>query len=64
MKSSYFAYVAFVGVLSFLMLFIVDRERKVGLDRLAEYGTPHSALDTDPDLKLVSTHSPYMRTER
>jgi hypothetical protein len=65
MKSSYFAYVAFVGVLSFLMLFIVDRERKVGLDRLAAYRTtPHSALDADPDLKLVSTNSPYMRTER
>ena len=53
MKPSYFAYVAFVGVLSFLMLFIVDRERKVGLDRLAAYRTPHSALDADPDLKLV-----------
>jgi hypothetical protein len=64
MKPSYFAYVAFVGVLSFLMLFIVDRERKVGLDRLAAYRTPHSALDADPDLKLVSTQSPYMRTER
>ena len=64
MKPSYFAYVAFVGVLSFLMLFIVDRERKVGLDRLAAYRTPHSALDPDPDLKLVSTQSPYMRTER
>ena len=63
MKRSYFAYVAFVGVLSFLMLFIVDRERKAGVERIAEYQVPRSALE-DPSLKQMSTHSPYMRTER
>ena len=44
MKSAYFAYLAFVGVLSFLMIFIVDRERKAGVERIAEYKIPHSAL--------------------
>jgi hypothetical protein len=63
MKSAYFAYLAFVGVLSFLMIFIVDRERKAGVQRIAEYKIPHSALE-DPNLKLISAQSPYMRSER
>jgi hypothetical protein len=63
MRSSYFAYLAFVGVLSFLMIFIADRERKAGVERIAEYRSPHTALD-DPSLKQMSTHGPYMRTER
>jgi hypothetical protein len=61
MKPSYFAYVAFVGVLSFLILFIADR--KAGVDQLAEFKIPHTALE-DPSLKQMSTHGPYMRTER
>ena len=63
MKSAYFAYLAFVGVLSFLMIFIVDRERKAGVERIAEYKIPYSALE-DPNLKLISAQSPYMRNER
>jgi hypothetical protein len=63
MKLPYFAYLAFVGALSFLILFIVDRERKAGVERLSQYEIPHTALE-DPNLKLISTHSPYMRTER
>ena len=63
MKSSYFALFAFVGVLSFLILFIADRERKAGVEQLAEFEIPHSALE-DPSLKQMSTHGPYMRTER
>ena len=61
MKPYYFAYFAFVGVLSFLMLFIADRGRKAGVERIAEY--QHTALE-DPSLKQMSTHGPYMRTER
>ena len=62
MKTSYFAYVAFVGVLSFLMLFIADRERKAGVGRIAEYQIPHSALES---LKQTSIpRGPYMPTER
>ena len=47
----------------FLILFIADRQEKLGEDRLSVYNIPHSALDADPDLKLV-TRSPNMRTER
>ena len=63
MKPYYFAYFAFVGVLSFLILFIADRGRKAGVERIAEYQIPHTALE-DPSLKQMSTHGPYMRTER
>jgi hypothetical protein len=63
MKLPYFAYLAFVGALSVLILFIVDRERKAGVERLSQYEIPRTALE-DPNLKLISTHSPYMRTER
>jgi hypothetical protein len=64
MKLPYFAFLALVGGLAFLILFIADRERKLGADRLSVYKIPHSALDAVPSLKLVSTHSPYMRSER
>ena len=63
MKLSYFAYLALVGVLSFLMIFIADRGRKAGVERIAEYKIPHTALE-DPSLKQMSTHGPYMRTAR
>ena len=64
MKLGYFAYLALLGGLVFLILFIADRQEILGEDRLPVYNIPHSALDADPDLKLVSTQSPYMRTER
>jgi hypothetical protein len=64
MKLPYFAFLALVGAFVFLIIFIADRERKAGEDRFSVYRTPHSALDADPDLKLVSNHSPYMRNER
>ena len=65
MKMSFFAFVAFLGLSAFSILFIADRERKAGEDRLSEYKfSDHSALDTDPDLKLMPARSPYMRTER
>ena len=44
MKLTYFAYLAFVGALSSLILFIVDRERKAGVERLSQYEIPHTAL--------------------
>jgi hypothetical protein len=64
MKLPYFAFLALVGAFAFLILFIADREKKAGEDQLSVYRIPHSALDADPDLKLVTTLSPYMRTER
>ncbi len=45
--------------------FIADRQMNAGVDRLSRMKIPpQSALDADPDLKLVSERSPYMRTER
>jgi hypothetical protein len=47
------------------VLFIADRETKVGEDRLSRMNLPpQSVLEADPNLKLVSERSPYMRTER
>ena len=45
--------------------FIADRQMNAGVDRLSRMKIPpQSALDADPDLKLVSQRSPYRRTER
>jgi len=65
MKWTSWAFLAFVGSLAFLVLFIKDWEIKTGVDRLSRmHMSPQSALDADPNLKLVSERSPYMRTER
>ena len=56
---------AYLGSLAFLVLFIADREMNAGVNRLSRMKLPdHSALDADPNLKLVSERGPYMRTER
>ena len=48
-----------------LVLFIQDAEIKAGVERLSEMrALPQPAFDADPDLKLVSERSPYMRNER
>ena len=60
MKLPYFAFLALLGGLAFLILFIADRERKLGEDRLSVYRIPHSALYADPNLRLVSAYSPYL----
>jgi hypothetical protein len=53
-----------VGSLIGLML-IHDREITAGVEGLAKMRLAHApALDADPNLKLVSERSPYMRTER
>jgi hypothetical protein len=65
MKWTSWAFLAFVGSLVFLVLFIKDWEIKTGVDRLSKvHVSPQSALDADPNLKLISERSPYMRTER
>lgn len=38
-------------------------EMDAGVDRLSEMKL-RSTLDADPNLKLISERSPYMRTER
>jgi hypothetical protein len=59
------AFLAFIGSLVFLVLFIADRQMNAGVDRLSTVKIPpQSALDADPALKLVTERSPYMRTER
>ena len=65
MKWTSWAFLAFVGSLIFLVLFIKDREIKAGVDRLSRTKIPpQSELVPDDDLKVVSEHSPYMRNER
>jgi hypothetical protein len=56
---------AFVGSLVVLVLFIKDWETKMDGQKQSRMKLPHhSALDADPNLRLVSERSPYMRTER
>jgi hypothetical protein len=48
-----------------LALFIQDAEIKAGVERLSEMRlSPQPTFDADPNLKLVSERSPYMRDER
>jgi hypothetical protein len=61
----FWLFVAIAGGFAHLVLFAVDREIDAGVERLAELPTVRrTVLDTDPNLKLVSEHSPYMRNER
>jgi hypothetical protein len=65
MKSNSWGILAFVGSLILLVFFIKDWETKVGTDRLSRMKPPHqSFLEDDPNLKLVTERSPYMRNER
>ena len=65
MKWNSWAFLAFLGTLAFLVLFIADHQMNAGVDRLSRMKLPpQSALDADPNLKLISERSPYMRTER
>ena len=48
-----------------LVLFIEDYEINAGVERLSEMKVlPQPTLDADPNLKLASERSPYMRDER
>jgi len=62
MKWTSWAFLAFLGSLAFFVLFIADQQKNAGVDRLSTMKLPpQSALDADPNLKLVSERSPYMR---
>jgi hypothetical protein len=64
-KVTSWAFIAFVGSLAFLVLFIKDWEIEAGTDRLSKmYPSPQSVLDADPDLKLALRAQPLVRTER
>lgn len=62
MKWTSWAFLAFVGSFIFLVLFIKDWEIKSGVARLSKMN--QSSLEADPNLRLVSERSPYMRDER
>jgi hypothetical protein len=70
MKWTSWAFLASMGTLAFVVLVIVvlviaEYEMNTGVDRLSTMKLPpRSALDVDPNLKLVSERGPYMRTER
>jgi hypothetical protein len=65
MKLSSWGVLAFVGSLIFSLLFIKNWETKMDAQKLSRTKLPHhSDLDFDPNLKLVSERSPYMRSER
>jgi hypothetical protein len=65
MRWKYWGVLALIGSLAFLVLIIADWERHAAMDRLSKAKIPpQSALEADPDLKLVPERSPYMRNER
>jgi hypothetical protein len=56
MKLATLAFLAFVAALAFLILFIADREKEAGVERISNYKIPHhAALDRNPDVNLVTT---------
>lgn len=47
------------------VLFLEDYQIRAGVERLSEMSvSSNSSLSADPNLRLVSEHSPYMRDER
>jgi hypothetical protein len=64
MRLARLAFLAFVAGLLVLILFIADRERQAGSERLSMYRLPPgSTLDADSARALVSTPAPYMRRD-
>jgi hypothetical protein len=64
MRLVFWAVVAFLAGLTFLILSFVDLEIKKGKDRPIDTKILPRSVDVDPGLKLISADSPYMRTER
>jgi hypothetical protein len=59
MKAAYWAFLASLGALTFLVFFIADREREAGVERLSNYKIPPpAALESDPGSKPVTTKRP------
>jgi hypothetical protein len=62
---TYWFLLAVVGTLAFSILFLADRERKAGVDRLSKYKvSPRTDLKADRDLLEQGERSPYMHDER
>ena len=65
MLMRFWIFVAATAGFAHLILSMADREISAGVDRLAAVRLSHGdGLDVDPNLKLVSERSPYMRSER
>jgi hypothetical protein len=48
-----------------LMISYAEKQQEAALDRLSSYEVkPQSVLYDDPDVKQVTTRSPYMRDKR
>ena len=61
----FWLFMAIAGGLAHLVLYVADREIDASIDRLAEVRLAHrQVLNADPELKLVSARSRYMRDER
>jgi hypothetical protein len=61
----FWIFAAVAGGLAHLMLTLADRQVAAGVDRLAEMRlSRHASWEDDPNLKLVTARSPYMRDER
>jgi hypothetical protein len=59
MKAAYWAFLASLGALTFLIFYIADREREAGVERLSNYRiTPPAAVGSDPDSKPGSAKRP------
>lgn len=53
------------GAATMLMIFYAEKQQEAALDRLSSYKLKsQSVLYDDPDVKLVTARSPYMRNER
>jgi len=56
MKLASLAFLVFVGALAFLVLFIADREREAGVERLSNYRiAPGSTLERTHTVNTVDT---------
>jgi hypothetical protein len=62
---TYLSFLALVGVFAFSILYLADRERKAGVERLSNYkSVPYTTIEADQDLRRQTQQSPYMRNER
>jgi hypothetical protein len=62
---TYLAFLVMVGIFALSILFLADRERKAGIERLSNYNTlRHSAIEAGPDLCQQPGCNTYMRNER
>jgi hypothetical protein len=61
----FWLFVLATAALAHAMFYLADREISAGVDRLSEAKLARpDALDADPELKMVSAKSAYVRDER